>query len=80
MISECLNPACHKELRYLRSGRVVRTTRRIGTEIKVEHFWLCGECHADYDFLFAKDGRVTLALRPRFVAKAEPILDLRLVS
>lgn len=80
MISQCMNPECSKELRYLRSGRVIRTTRRIGTEVQVEHFWLCGECHAGYDFLFATDGHVTLAPRPRFVASAQPVLDLLLVS
>ena len=83
MISQCLNPACRKELHYLRNGRVIRTTRRIGAEVQVAHFWLCGECHIDYDFLFAKDGRVSLAPRPRFIAHAEsdqPALDLLLVS
>jgi hypothetical protein len=80
MISQCLNPKCRKELRYLRDGRVIRTTHRKGTEIQVEHFWLCGECHMDYDFLFAKDGAVQLAARPRFVASAKPALDLLLVS
>jgi len=80
MISQCLNPECRKELHYLRDGRVVRTTRRIGTEVHVEHFWLCGECYLDYDFLFATDGRVSLASRPRYVAGAQPVLDLLLVS
>ena len=83
MISQCLNPACRKELHYLRNGRVIRTTRRIGAEVQVEHFWLCGDCHIDYDFLFAKDGRVSLVPRPRFIAHAEsdqPALDLLLVS
>jgi hypothetical protein len=46
----------------------------------VEHFWLCGECHLDYDFLFAKDGHVSLARRPNFVASSKPALDLLLVS
>ena len=57
-----MNPACRKELHYLRNGRVIRTTRRIGAQVQVEHFWLCGECHLDYDFLFANDGRVSLTL------------------
>ena len=80
MISQCLNPACRKDLHYLRNGRVIRTTHRDGTDVLVEHFWLCGECHQDYDFLFAKDGHVSLTRRAKFVATAEPILDLRLVS
>jgi hypothetical protein len=80
MISQCMNPECRKELRYLRSGRVIRTTHRNGAQVQVEHFWLCGECHLDYDFLFAKDGRVSLTRRPNFVASAKPALDLLLVS
>jgi hypothetical protein len=80
MISKCMNPACGKELHYLRNGRVIRTTHRNGGQIRVEHFWLCGVCHQDYDFLFAKDGRVSLTRRPSFVAVSEPRLDLMLVS
>ncbi len=80
MISQCMNPECRKELHYLRNGRVIRTTQRNGNHVHVEHFWLCGECHLDYVFMFAKDGRVSLARRPRFVATAKPALDLLLVS
>lgn len=80
MISQCMNPECHKELRYLRSGRVIRTTRRIGGHVQVEHFWLCGECHLDYDFIFAHDGRVSLTHRHKLVASAKTELDLLLVS
>ena len=80
MLSQCMNPECRKELRYLRNGRVIRTTHRNGGRVQVEHFWLCGECHLDYDFLFGKDGHVSVARRPRYVASAEPALDLLLVS
>jgi hypothetical protein len=76
-----MNPDCHKELHYLRSGRVIRTTRRNGgAQVQVEHFWLCGECHENYDFLFANDGRVSLTRRHKFVASAKPEFDLLLVS
>jgi hypothetical protein len=80
MISQCMNPECHKELRYLRDGRVIRTMHRSAGQVKVEHFWLCGDCHIDYDFLLAKDGRVSLIRRPGFVETVKPILDLMLVS
>jgi hypothetical protein len=81
MITQCMNPECRKELHYLRNGRVIRTTRRQDGHIRVEHFWLCGACHLDYDFLFAKDGRVSVVRRPVFVAVREPAaLDLMLVS
>jgi hypothetical protein len=75
-----MNPDCRKDLHYLRNGRVIRTTRRIGAHVQVEHFWLCGECHRDYDFIFAKDGRVSLTARPSFAATAKADLDLLLVS
>jgi hypothetical protein len=80
MISQCMNPECRKELHYLRSGRVIRTTRRTGAQVLVEHFWLCGDCHEDYDFLFASDGRVSLTRRHKFVAGEKPEFDLLLVS
>ncbi len=80
MISQCMNPECRKELHYLRNGRVIRTTRRKEEQVEVEHFWLCGECHAAYDFLFTKDGRVSLARRQNFVDVGKPALDLLLVS
>ncbi len=34
MISQCMNPACGKELHYLRNGRVIRTTHRHGGQIQ----------------------------------------------
>jgi hypothetical protein len=80
MITQCMNPECRKELHYLRNGRVVRTTRRIGAHVQVEHFWLCGECHMDYDFNYANDGRVSLTPRPKYVASARPDHALLLVS
>jgi len=56
-------------------------TSRIGSTVQVEHFWLCGECHVDYDFIFSKDGAVSLVSRPKFVvAQAKAELDLMLVS
>jgi hypothetical protein len=80
MITQCMNPECRKELHYLRSGRVVRTTHRIGAQVLVEHFWLCGECHMDYDFLYTKDGRVSLTPRPKYVASERVDHGLLLVS
>ena len=80
MISQCMNPECRKELHYLRDGRVIRTIRRTGVEVQVEHFWLCGQCYTDYNFLFLKDGRVQLSPRPKFVATAKPAHGLALVS
>ncbi len=60
MLHGCFNPDCHAELRYLRSGRIVRAVHSEAGRLKVEHFWLCGDCHQTLDFAFADDGAVTL--------------------
>ncbi|HEX5233847.1 MAG TPA: hypothetical protein VFW25_00810 [Silvibacterium sp.] len=58
MIDRCFNPACGKEMRYLREGRVVRVI-----DPEIEHYWLCGKCHESYDFVFDSNGNVTLGTR-----------------
>lgn len=68
MISQCMNPACHKELHYLRNGRVVRIIHGAGPA-QIEHFWLCGECSRNYDFCFSVNGAVTL--KPKHPVRAE---------
>jgi hypothetical protein len=64
MIDRCFNPACGKELRYLRDGRVVRVIQREGDKTLVKHYWLCGACYEQYDFEFPTGGEVTLRARP----------------
>jgi hypothetical protein len=45
MISECANPDCRRELRYLRDGKIYQFVLSSKTGSKrLEHFWLCGEC------------------------------------
>jgi len=45
MVSQCANPDCRRELRYLRDGKVYRFVLSTKTGSKrLEHFWLCGEC------------------------------------
>jgi hypothetical protein len=68
MISQCLNPACRRELHYLRHGKVVRIVHRVEEQISVEHFWLCGGCYLIYDFKISPDGTVSLCRR------AEPVM------
>jgi hypothetical protein len=63
MISECFNPSCRQELMYLRDGRVIRVIREEPQGFRVEHFWLCGACHLQYDFYFTKDK--TLLIEPQ---------------
>jgi hypothetical protein len=74
MLTECFNPACRRELDYLRNGRVIRT---IGTAtMSVEHYWLCGTCYRRFDFEFKSDGTVSLRPRTRGVASSErPLID-----
>lgn len=62
MLSECLNPECRMPLHYLRGGRIVRTVHQEGTNMKIEHFWLCRECSHLYDFLLIPGGRA-IAIR-----------------
>jgi hypothetical protein len=62
MISECFNPSCRRELRYLRDGRVVRVIR---DDLRVEHFWLCGSCHLQYDFCFTDDKALSIGPQMR---------------
>jgi hypothetical protein len=80
MIAECFNPDCHKELRYLRDGRVVRIVRTDDDRISVEHFWLCGDCYRLYDFRFAVDGTVSLFRRIYNVPTAELLLDQTMIA
>ena len=63
MISACFNPSCSRELKYLRDGRVVRIIRNEPGGVRVEHFWLCGSCHQQYDFCFANDKGPSFARR-----------------
>jgi len=45
MISQCANPACGRELHYLRDGKIylLEVSAKTGGKRR-EHFWLCGEC------------------------------------
>ena len=55
MILECLNAVCRTPLLYLRGGRIVRTEYRLGTNLKLEHFWLCDDCSRFYNFCIFPD-------------------------
>jgi hypothetical protein len=64
MIDRCFNPACKRKLHYLRDGRVVRVIAGKGATQKPEHFWLCGPCYEEYNFVFPA-GDIALETRPR---------------
>ena len=80
MLTECLNPECRRELHYLRDGKVVRIVRQQEERVKVEHFWLCGECHLSYDFHFSPDGQVSVTRRYESLTGRQASLDLTLVA
>jgi hypothetical protein len=70
MVSKCANPACDKQLHYLRDGRVYvfETLTTSATDLKSaeshnEHFWLCGDCARD-NFLEHSGGRVHVVHKP----------------
>jgi len=65
MIDKCFNPTCGRELRYLRDGRVVRVVRGGEDKLSVEHYWLCGACLREYDFIFPEGGKIAIRRRLR---------------
>jgi hypothetical protein len=80
MIQKCFNPACAKELRYLRDGRVVRVIRKEDDQTFVRHYWLCGTCYDTYDFVFPPGGEVELQVRAHAHSDKVYIGDVLLVS
>jgi hypothetical protein len=64
MIDSCFNSKCHKPLMYLREGRVIRVVHGNSDKLRIEHYWLCGDCYEKYDFHFQEDDSVSLG--PRF--------------
>lgn len=63
MISKCSNNECRKPFLYLNNGRVIRTIKHGNNTTKIQHFWLCGDCHAIYDFRVSDDDVVSYMLR-----------------
>lgn len=50
MVNHCANPACNKQLHYLRDGKVFLFSAKKSLEkssnfpYRLEHYWLCGAC------------------------------------
>jgi LSD1 subclass zinc finger protein len=81
LISQCLNSECRRPLDYLRGGRIVRTEYLVGMCLKLEHFWLCGDCSRCFDFRIFAD-RPAVAIRcerysQRFVRTEEAAFPSR---
>jgi hypothetical protein len=49
MIGNCFNPACKKELRYLRQGAIYQWEKGTGPEFGSEFFWLCPRCSSTFN-------------------------------
>jgi hypothetical protein len=71
MLTTCFNPECHKELLYLRTGRVVRVIQTQAGRTRVEHFWLCGDCYLSHDFQLAADGTVRVVPKAAALTKID---------
>jgi hypothetical protein len=82
MINKCFNPSCGQQLLHLRIGRVVRIVRKEGDHVRVEHYWLCGECYASNDFCFGPQASISLVSRVQKtpVAEFDVLLERALVA
>jgi hypothetical protein len=61
MIGNCFDPACKKELRYLRQGAVYQWETGIGPEFRSEFFWLCPNCSSTFEVGSNREGVPLLA-------------------
>jgi hypothetical protein len=60
MIGNCFNPACRKELRYLRQGAVYQWEKGTGPQFCSEFFWLCPGCSSSFDLGADREGMPSL--------------------
>jgi hypothetical protein len=65
LISQCLNSECRRTLKYLCDGRIVRTEYLVDMRLKMEHFWLCGDCSQNFDFRIFADAPAVAIRRER---------------
>jgi hypothetical protein len=61
MIGHCFNPACNKELRYLRQGTVYQWETGIGRDFHSEFFWPCPNCSSTFELASDENGGPLLA-------------------
>ena len=61
MIGHCFNPACNKELRYLRQGSVYQLETGVGRMFHSEFFWLCPNCCSRFEVSSDGNGLPLLA-------------------
>jgi hypothetical protein len=79
MVSSCSNPACHREVKHLNTGKLYAFERR---SVPTEFFWLCPDCVSLVALYLDPMGRVSV--RPLSVPgrsqPPHPDGDLRLVA
>lgn len=74
MLSKCANPACSTPFRYLREGKLFEIEFGVGSEYsaygakkpsrRVEFFWLCGQCSAEFTVVQDEQrGAITIPLK-----------------
>jgi hypothetical protein len=64
MVSQCANPDCRRELRYLRDGKIYAFATSSGNGSKsLEHFWLFGECSKSMTLTCLKQSEVKTVRR-----------------
>jgi hypothetical protein len=64
MLAKCANPSCSTPLVYLREGKIFmmdhapdpssnsETAKQPKPSNRIEHFWLCGPCSAEYTLVY----------------------------
>jgi hypothetical protein len=79
MLSKCANPGCSASFLYLHEGKLFRfdtdfeSAARPKTEKtarRVEFFWLCGECAAQFTLRYEKGVGVTTVPAPEMQVRS----------
>lgn len=76
MVNHCANPACKKQLHYLRDGKVFLFSTKKSSEkssklpYRLEHYWLCGDCAKLWTLSMDGDCEVKLVENSRKRARA----------
>jgi hypothetical protein len=77
MLAKCANPSCSTPLVYLREGKIFmmdhapepssnsEAIKQSRTGNRVEHFWLCGPCSAEYTLVYRLGMGVQVEPKPR---------------
>lgn len=82
MLAKCANPSCSTPLVYLREGKIFMMDHAPETPSspeapktpkpasRVEHFWLCGPCSAEYTLVYRVGMGVHVEPKPHGARRA----------